>query len=208
MTRLVGMGSAEIREAAKLVLKGGLIAYPTDTVYGLGCDPFDPQAVDRLVEAKRRVKSALPILVNSLDHAKRIGEFDAESTQLAKRFWPGPVTLIVPALEGLPLKVTGDSQQVGLRIPNHEKTLNLIEKCGGALVGTSANISGGASLTTAAAVMSELNGRIDLVLDGGPSLLSIESTVVRAFGGEISILRQGAISRDDILKAARVARAR
>src|SRR6266699_3341272 len=142
MTRLIGTSVDNIREAARLVLEGGLIAYPTDTVYGLGCNPFDAAAVDRLVKAKDRIKGSLPIL-----------------------------------------------------------------ESGGAIVGTSANISGHRSLSTAEEVLSELGGRIDLVLDGGPTLLGRESTVVRIIGDEITVLREAAISRDDILKALSVTRA-
>src|SRR5213593_2166454 len=95
MTRLVEMSVDGIKEAAKLVLAGRLIAYPTDTVYGLGCNPFDSDAVDRLVKAKERLKGSLPILVSSLKDAKRLGEISGLAATLANRFWPGPLTLVV-----------------------------------------------------------------------------------------------------------------
>ncbi|OLD56405.1 threonylcarbamoyl-AMP synthase [archaeon 13_1_40CM_2_52_13] len=196
-----------MREAARLVLEGGLIAYPTDTVYALGCDPFDLDAVDRLVKAKERIKGSLPILVSSLGEAERIGEINEKSAALARKFWPGPLTLIVQTRSNLPGKVTDNSQSVGLRIPNHEATRRLILESGGAIVGTSANISGQRSLSTAQEVLEELGGRIDLVLDGGPTLLGRESTVVRILEYDITVLREGAISRDDILKALSVTRA-
>jgi len=198
MTRLIG---------TRLVLEGGLIAYPTDTVYALGCDPFDLDAVDRLVKAKERIKGSLPILVSSLGEAERIGEINEKSAALARKFWPGPLTLIVQTRSNLPGKVTDNSQSVGLRIPNHEATRRLILESGGAIVGTSANISGQRSLSTAQEVLEELGGRIDLVLDGGPTLLGRESTVVRILEYDITVLREGAISRDDILKALSVTRA-
>ena len=207
MTRLIGTSVENIREAARLVLEGGLIAYPTDTVYALGCDPFDLDAVDRLVKAKERIKGSLPILVSSLGEAERIGEINEKSAALARKFWPGPLTLIVQTRSNLPGKVTDNSQSVGLRIPNHEATRRLILESGGAIVGTSANISGQRSLSTAQEVLEELGGRIDLVLDGGPTLLGRESTVVRIVGDEITVLREAAISRDDILKALSVTRA-
>ena len=207
MTRLIGTSVENIREAARLVLEGGLIAYPTDTVYALGCDPFDLDAVDRLVKAKERIKGSLPILVSSLGEAERIGEINEKSAALARKFWPGPLTLIVQTRSNLPGKVTDNSQSVGLRIPNHEATRRLILESGGAIVGTSANISGQRSLSTAEEVLRELGGRIDLVLDGGPTLLGRESTVVRIVGDEITVLREAAISRDDILKALSVTRA-
>ncbi len=207
MTRLIGTSVDNIREAARLVLEGGLIAYPTDTVYGLGCNPFDAAAVDRLVKAKDRIKGSLPILVSSFAEAERIGEINKKSTALASKFWPGPLTLVVQTRSNLPARVTDNSQLVGLRIPNHEATRRLILESGGAIVGTSANISGHRSLSTAQEVLSELGGRIDLVLDGGPTLLGRESTVVRIIGDEITVLREAAISRDDILKALSVTRA-
>ncbi len=201
MTRLVGMSIGDIKEAAELVLAGRLIAYPTDTVYGLGCNPFDADAVERLVKAKERVKGSLPILVGSLKDAGRLGEMSGVAAVLANKFWPGPLTLVVGARSSFPAKVTGDSLLVGLRIPNQETAIRLIQESGGALIGTSANISGHPSPRTARDVVRELEGRIDLIIDGGPSPLGRESTVVRVIGDEITVLREGAISRDDILKA-------
>ena len=203
MTRRVEVNDIAIEEAAKLIAGGGLVAYPTDTVYGLGCDPFSMEAVDRLIQAKQRVKNALPILVNSLVAAKRLAEFNAASLRLAERFWPGPLTLILRVRERLPSSVTGDSSFVGLRIPKHATALNLAEKCGGSIIGTSANISGQPSPRTADEVMRQLGDRIDLVLDGGPSPLGKESTVAKVIGGEVTVVREGAISQDEILKAVR-----
>ena len=208
MTRLVGMSSEDIREAAKLVRTGRLVAYPTDTVYGLGCNPFDADAVERLVRAKERVKGSLPILTDSYKNAERLGEMNKIAAALASKFWPGPLTLVVKRKVDLPRTVTADSSLVGLRIPNHEMARRLIQESGGAIIGTSANISGRSSLTTAGEVLSELNGRVDLVMDGGLAPLGRESTVVRVVRGEITVLRERAISRDDILKALPATRAR
>jgi L-threonylcarbamoyladenylate synthase len=207
MTRIVGMSVEDIKEAAKLVLEGRLIAYPTDTVYGLGCNPFDADAVDRLVKAKERVKGSLPILVTSLQDAERLGEISGLAATLANRFWPGPLTLVVPPRTNFPEMVTGDTTLVGLRIPNHETARRLIKECGGALIGTSANISGRPSLRTAEEVFRALEGRVDLVVDGGPTSLGRESTVVRVLEDEITVLRDGVLSRDDILKTLPVTRA-
>jgi len=187
--------------AAKLVLAGQLVVYPTDTVYGLGCNPFDTQALDRLILAKQRSKGALPVLVNSMVAAKKLGEFNRTSLALVGRFWPGPLTLIVPLREKLPDAVTDGSSFVGLRIPKHETALNLIEKCGGQIIGTSANISGKLSPRTADAVLNQLGGRVALVLDGGPTPLGRESTVAKVLGRAVEVVREGAISRDEILKA-------
>lgn len=206
MTRIVGTSVGDIEQAAKIVLEGGLIAYPTDTVYGLGCNPFDEDTVDRLVKAKERVKGSLPILVSSLEDAGRLGEISDLAARLAERFWPGPLTLVVPPRTKFPSRVTRDTLVVGLRIPDHETALRLIRECGGALIGTSANISGRPSLRTAEEVVRELDRRVDLVLDGGAAPLGRESTVVRVLGEESTVLRDGAISRDDILKTLLVRR--
>ena len=207
MTRIVGTSIDDIEEAAKLILEGGLIAYPTDTVYALGCNPFDAETVDRLVKAKDRIKGSLPILVSSLKDAERLGEIIGLAATLANGFWPGPLTLVVRPRRNFPARITGDTLLVGLRIPNHGKARRLIKECGGALIGTSANISGRPSLRTAEEVLRELEGRVDLVVDGGPTSLGRESTVVRVLEDEITVLRDGAISRDDILKTLDVARA-
>ena len=206
MTRLVGISIDEVKEAAKLVLVGGLVAYPTDTVYGIGCNPFDADAVDRLVKAKERVKASLPILASSLEAAERLGEIRGVAAALANKFWPGPLTLVVRPRTILPAKVASESLLVGLRIPNHETARRLIQESGGVLIGTSANISGHPALRTAEEVVRELGRRVDLVLDGGPASLGRESTVVRVLGDEITVLREAAISRDDILKALAVTR--
>ena len=206
MTRIVGTNAEDIKEAGKLVLEGGLIAYPTDTVYGLGCNPFDTDAIDRLVKAKERVKGSLPILVSSLQDAERLGDISDLAMRLGQRFWPGPLTLVVRPRMNFPSRVTSDGVLVGLRIPNHETARRLIKECGGALIGTSANISGHPSLRTAEEVVSELGDRVDLVVDGGPAPLGKESTVVKVLGDESMVLREGAISRDDILKTQPVTR--
>lgn len=206
MTRILGTSVEDVKEAAKLVLEGGLVAYPTDTVYGLGCNPFDAGAIDRLVKAKERVKGSLPILVSSLQDAERLGNISDLAMRLANTFWPGPLTLVVRPRMIFPPRVTGDEVLVGLRIPNHEIATRLIKECGGALIGTSANISGRPSLRTAEEVVSELGDRVDLIVDGGPTPLGRESTVVRFLGEESTVIREGAISRDDILKTLPVTR--
>lgn len=201
---LISASDAELDAAAQQVRRGGVVAYPTDTVYGLGCDPFNSESVDRLVRAKQRAKGALPILVDSMSSARRLGEFDKTSTILVGRFWPGPLTLILPVREKFPDAVTDASQFVGLRMPRHRTALELITKCGGCIIGTSANISGHLSPRTAQEVLDELGTSIDLVIDGGPTPLGKESTVVKMIGKQVNILRAGAISQDEILIALRI----
>ena len=200
MVRILKVDAEAIREAAELVLTGRLIVFPTDTVYGLGCNPYDPRAVGRLVRVKQRAKGQLPVLVASSSEAARLGNFGSVALRLGQRFWPGPLTLVVEANAKLPVKVTGDSGYVGLRVPNHETAKRLIEQCGGSIVGTSANISGRPSPRTAGDAMRQLGRHIDLVLDEGPATLGKESTVVKVAGDEIAILREGGIPRHEILK--------
>src|SRR5207247_4516693 len=145
--------------------------------YDLQSNAQDGDALDQLIQAKQRSKGALPVLVNSMVAARTLGEFNKTSLALAGRFWPGPLTLIVPLRAKLPAAVTDDSQLVGLRIPKHETALNLLERCRGQIIGNSANVSVHPSPRTADEVVQELGGRIDLILDGGQSPLGKESTV-------------------------------
>lgn len=187
-----------IMEAARVLRAGGLVAYPTDTVYGLGCDPFNHQAVLRLISAKERTQGGLPILVDTLERAEEIGSLDRTALRLARRFWPGALTLVVPVRANLPPQVRGPSNTVGLRIPKHTQALEFIKKCHGAIIGTSANITGHSPPTFARELLKELEGRVDLVLDGGPATLGTESTVARVDRGNITILRERAVPREEI----------
>ncbi len=201
MTRVVSVHDDTIRDAAALIRQGGLVAYPTDTVYGLGCDPFNADAVERLVKSKGRNKGSLPVLVESTDIARQLGTFSDLAVHLAEKFWPGPLTIVVSLKASLPADVTGDFETIGLRIPNHPVACKLIKSCDGAIIGTSANLSGKPSSKTADQVMRELKGRIDLIIDGGPALSGKESTVAKVVDDRVSVLREGAIPRGEILKA-------
>ena len=199
MTRVIGTNEEGIKETAEIVRRGGVVAFPTDTVYGLGCDPFNSDAVDRLLIAKKRVKGVLPILVSSLDEAMKIGRFNDSAKGLSERFWPGPLTLVVPLRAKLSTRISDGTPFIGLRIPNLVMTRKLIDECGGSLVGTSANLSGNPSPRTANDVIRDLGGRIDLVLDGGSVPIGVESTVVRV-ADNVVVLREGAIARDSFLE--------
>lgn len=203
LTRLLRIGSESIREAAATILKGGLVVYPTDTVYGLGCHPFDEKAVNKVAKVKRRSKGNFPVLAGSIEKAKELGEVDGDAETLALRFWPGPLTIVVSSSAGFPLPIVGTDRMVGLRIPGREDTLELISMCGGSLVGTSANIAGAPSMRRAEEALEVFDGKVDLVLDGGSLSKSPESTVVRVTGNHINILREGAVSRQEIVMALR-----
>jgi L-threonylcarbamoyladenylate synthase len=201
LTRLLRIGSESIREAATTILKGGLVVYPTDTVYGLGCHPFDKEAVNKVADVKRRSKGNFPVLVGSIEKAKELGEVDGDAETLALRFWPGPLTIVVSSRAEFPPGVVGTDRMVGLRVPGRKDTLDLISMCGGSLVGTSANISGAPSMRRVDEALKTFEGKIDLVLDGGSLSKSPESTVVRVTGKHVDILREGAVSRQEIVRA-------
>ncbi len=201
MTSLHKISRWAIRKAAALIMRGKLVAYPTDTVYGLGCDPLNKGAIRKLIRAKRRKQGRLPVLVDAFGRAEEMGRFDANTRCLARTFWPGPLTLVVPCRTYLPEFVTGSTGSVGLRIPRRRDTIDLVRACGGVLVGTSANTSGSIPCVTAPEVLEELHGSVDLILDGGATRPGIESSVVEIDAGDISVLREGAISKERIMRA-------
>src|SRR5205807_6535399 len=132
-----------------LFRSGGLVVYPTDTVYGIGCNPFNEKAVNTVSTVKGRSKGNFPVLVDTLSRARELGDIGGDVETLALRYWPGPLTIVVPSEAKLHLQVTRLEKMVGLRIPDRRDTLDLISKAGGSLLGTSANISGNLSLIKA-----------------------------------------------------------
>jgi len=188
-----------LAEAARVVANGGLICYPTDTVYGLGCDPLNASAVQRAIKAKSGRTKPMPVLVKSLEDAERIAELSNQARRLAQRFWPGPLTLVLPARKVLPADLVPQGT-VGVRRPDHAICLDLLGLCSGHLVGTSANLTGRSPLITAEDVVKELGDRVDLVLDGGRAPLGIASTVVDLSKDRLELLREGPISRGEIMK--------
>ena len=187
--------------AAKVVRDGGILSYPTDTVYGLGCDPFAQPALERIIRVKGDRKKPLPVLVKALDEARRIADFSEQATILAAKFWPGPLTLVLKAKAAVP-RVLAPSGTIGLRSPNHVTCLNLLDLCSGCLVGTSANRTGMDPATTAEQVVSELGNNVDLIVDGGRAPLGVASTVVD-LSSDFAIIRQGPISREELQKCLR-----
>jgi len=184
--------------ASDVLLHGGLVAFPTDTVYGLATLPFKEEYVQGLFSAKGRNNSrAIAILIGNYDDLKKVvSTFDDKSMRLAQNFWPGPLTLVVPKLEGLPPALSQDGT-IGVRMPNHPIALNLLRQIGPLAV-TSANISGQDNANTAEEVYRQLNGRVHLIVDGGRSVGGVPSTVVNCTIPALTILREGPISRKDI----------
>ena len=187
-----------IGRCLEILESGGLVAFPTDTVYGLGCLAKDSSAIEKIYLAKQRpAEKAIPILIGSLSDLDKVAsDFPPIAAKLAGRFWPGPLTLVLPKNHELP-HVLSDSPTIGVRIPDHPVARKLLIAAGPMAV-TSANRSGHESPRTAAQVLVQLNGRIQLVLDGGETPGGIPSTVVNCLGTEVVILREGPISRDDI----------
>lgn len=188
-----------ISQAAKTVKNGGLVVYPTDTVYGLGCDPFNTNAVEKVFKAKgERKNKPLPILASEMKAVERIAHMNKNARKIAKAYWPGPLTLVVPKKPTLPNIVTCDLESVGVRIPNHKIALQLITLCDGLLVGTSANKTGEKPPKTAQEAAIQLGEEIDIILDDGPTPLGLESSIIDLTQEEPKILREGTIKLKNI----------
>lgn len=190
-----------IRSASQCLLGGGLVAFPTETVYGLGADATSDRAVARIFEAKGRPQfNPLISHVSGLEMAQKLGELSDLALRLADTFWPGPLTLVVPrsATCSVSLLASAGLDTVAIRMPNHPVAQALIGHVERPLAAPSANPSGGVSPTTAQHVADGLNGRIDMVLDGGPCTVGIESTVVSVVVDQVRLLRPGTITREQL----------
>ncbi|MGH9022743.1 MAG: L-threonylcarbamoyladenylate synthase [Acidimicrobiia bacterium] len=186
--------------AVEILRGGGLVAFPTETVYGLGADASSPRAVARVFEAKGRPPShPLIVHIHSLEALTGIArEIPPEAWRLAGAFWPGPLTLVLYKSEAVLLAVTGGLDTVAVRVPAHTVALQLLERFGGAVVAPSANRFGRVSPTTASDVQADLGDRVDLVLDGGRCSVGVESTIVDLSHQPPSLLRPGGVSREAI----------
>ena len=193
MVSIIPFDERGVHQASKVVLDGGVVGYPTDTVYGLGCDPESGSAVERLFRIKAREKKPVPVLCESLARASELVEFGEVALKLARRYWPGQLTIVLPLKANLPNQLHQDTGWLGVRVPNHPRCLDLIRTVGGWITGTSANVSGMPSSRSAQEVALHLGDRIDLVLDGG-SLEGTESSVVKVDRDGVEVLRRGAIS--------------
>ncbi len=192
--------------AREVVRSGGVIAYPTETFYGLGADPANRVAIKRLFEIKGR-PAAQPILL-LIRNADEVGRWASRITPAAEvlmeKFWPGPLTLVFQARPGVIQEITAGRRTIGLRMPGSPLTLKLLEVLGSALTGTSANISGGRSPRTAEEAADAIGGAVDLILDGGRTAGGRPSTVVDASQDLPKLIREGAVPFSDILAAARL----
>jgi L-threonylcarbamoyladenylate synthase len=190
------------QKVLKVLENGGLVAFPTDTVYGVGALAFDGPAVESIYAAKDRpVEKAIPILIADVDDLARVTSppLPSMAIRLASRFWPGPLTLVVPKLQTLPESVSA-TETVGVRVPDHEVARALLRAVGPMAV-TSANISGAQSPVTAEEVYEQLGGRIALIIDGGRTPGGVPSTLVDCTVPELKILREGPLSLEQLRSA-------
>lgn len=191
-----------VKYAAEQIRAGQVLGMPTDTFYGLAADPFNLRAVDRVYEIKSRSRhKPLSLLIESIDQAEELARpLPDEFYKLARRFWPGPLTIIVRAASRLPLKVTANTGNVALRVPSAKIPLAVVKAAGIPITATSANLSGAAECTTAEQVRDQLLDRISIIVDGGSSPRDVPSTIVDLSHDDAgwTIQRQGAISAQEI----------
>ncbi len=202
-TRIVPAGPGAIEEARAVLSAGGLVAFPTETVYGLGADATNDAAVARLYAAKERPTfNPLIVHVTDLVAAERIAVFEAQAHALAGAFWPGPLTLVVRKRAGCPVGelATAGLDTIAIRVPRHPVATAILAAFGKSVVAPSANRSGFVSPTTAEHVHADLAGRIDLIVDGGPAPVGVESTILACIDGRVTLLRPGAVAREDIAR--------
>ncbi|HYJ12147.1 MAG TPA: L-threonylcarbamoyladenylate synthase [Thermomicrobiales bacterium] len=189
-----------LERTIEILRRGGLAAFPTDTVYGIGASLAFPEALDRIYDSKLRDRDrVLPVLIASpADLLGVATKMDDDLMRLASRYWPGPLTVAVPAKPHLPSQVVAADGTVGVRVPDHSVALVLAKHCGGALAVTSANVSGQPPARRAGDLPPELVDRLDMVLDGGIARGGQPSTVIGREGDTITIIREGAVAAADI----------
>ncbi len=192
-----------IAEAGEVLRRGGLVAFPTETVYGLGADAFNADAVNRVFAAKGRpADNPLIVHIARIEHFAQLARtISLKARILAEKFWPGPLTLVVEGRGEVPDIVTARLKTIALRMPDHQVALELIGRFGGGIVGPSANLSGRPSPTASAHVEADLRGKIDMILDCGPTAIGIESTVIDVSIDPPIILRLGGLIEQDIENA-------
>ena len=201
-TKIVSAFSPDaIPQALEILRAGGLVAFPTDTVYGVGALAFDESAVESIYAAKDRpAEKAIPVLIGDVSDLEKVAiQIPESALQLASRFWPGPLTILVPKRVDLPEAVSATST-VGVRVPDHEVARTLLRAAGPMAV-TSANISGSQSPVTVEEVYDQLRGRIGLIIDGGKTPGGVPSTLVDLTSTELKVLREGPISLEELLLA-------
>lgn len=204
-TLLLNDSKIEIEKAAQIIKNGGLVGMPTETVYGLGADALNGCAVAKIFKAKGRPMDN-PLIVHisdisEIDRYKLVSDFPEKAKILAEKFWPGPLTIIVPKSDRIPVEVSAGLDTVAIRCPSHPVARELIKKAETPIAAPSANLSGSPSPTTALHVMSDLSGRIDAVIDGGVCQVGLESTVITLATEKPRLLRPGGITLEQLQSA-------
>ena len=187
-----------IRKSVEIIENGGVIIFPTDTVYGIGCNPYDANAVKKIYEIKSREKiKSLPVLASSIEIVKQISIIDEFTEKIIKKYWPGPLTLILKLKDKNLKESLNLEDKIAVRIPNSVCTLKLLKKCN-LLVGTSANVSGDSSFTDPQECMKNVNN-YDIFVDGGTITSKGESTIIEIENEKIHVIREGALKKEDIV---------
>lgn len=190
--------SETLREAGEIIKRGGLVAFPTETVYGLGGDALNPESSKKIYAAKGRPSdNPLIIHIADMEHLDRITrDVPEDAYKLAEHFWPGPLTMILPKSDAVPLQTTGGLNTVAVRMPSHPVAMAFIREAGGYIAAPSANLSGKPSPTLAKYVAEDMDGRIDMIIDGDGVRIGLESTIVDLTGERPMILRPGYITKE------------
>ena len=199
-TRILGISEKDIQAAADILKTGGLVGFPTETVYGIGTNGLNEKAVQQLYEVKQRpLNKPISLLVNSIDMIEEIAKDITDiEYQLIKEFFPGPLTIILKKKDIVPNILTANQDTVGIRMPANKIAIKLINYAGVPIATPSANISGRPSGTNIKDIMEDFDGKVDYFVDGGPSEIGCASTIVKAEKGIPKILRKGAISEEQI----------
>jgi len=189
-----------IEKASQIVSQGGIVIFPTDTVYGIGCNPYNKESVEKIYKIKsREIMKPLPVLTYSIETAEKIVEFDQFTKKIVKKFWPGPLTVILKVTDKKIKESLNLENKIAIRVPDHKCTLELLKKCN-FLVGTSANISGDLPYTDPEECLKNLEN-YDIFVDGGIITSKGESTIIEIENEQIKIIREGSLTEDEILQS-------
>ena len=187
-----------IKKSVEIIENGGIIVFPTDTVYGIGCNPYDANAVKKIYQIKSREKiKSLPVLASSIEIVKQISTIDEFTEKIIKKYWPGPLTLILKLKDQKLKKSLNLEDKIAVRIPNSVCTLKLLNKCN-LIVGTSANVSGDSSFTNPQECIKNVKN-YDVFVDGGTITSKGESTIIEIENEKIHVIREGALKKEDIV---------
>ena len=189
-----------INKAAKIISHGGIAIFPTDTVYGMGCDPYNKTSIEKIYKIKARdAAKSVPILTHSVETAEKIVQFDQLTRKIVEKNWPGPLTVILKVKDAKIKESLNLKNKIAIRIPDHKCTLELLKKCE-FLVGTSANVSGDLPYTDPEKCLKNLQN-YDVFVDGGTITSKGESTIIEIEDEEIKIIREGSLTKEEILQS-------